>query len=97
MNQAAVRPVHFKESLSRSVAKTATYRIFIMALDFLTLYLFTGKVKIALGFVLVSNTYTTVGYFLHERAWDRVKWGKTKAVSRDDGLAADGAVPEEVK
>jgi len=40
------------------------------------IYLFTGKAKIALGFMVVSNVYTTVEYFAHERIWDRIKWGK---------------------
>ena len=46
-----------------------------MILDFSTIYLFTHKAKIAAGFMVVSNAYTTVGYFAHERIWDRVKWG----------------------
>jgi len=25
--------------------------------------------------MLVSNIYTTVGYFLHERLWARIRWG----------------------
>ena len=28
--------------------------------------------------MIVSNIYTTIGYFLHERIWDRIKWGKIK-------------------
>ena len=62
-------------SARRSVAKAVTYRILIMSLDFLTIYLFTRTVRIALGFMIVSNLYTTVGYFLHERAWAHIRWG----------------------
>ena len=64
------------ETLSRSILKTVSYRVAILILDFTSIYLLTGKVKIAFGFMLVSNIYTTIGYFLHERIWDRVKWGK---------------------
>jgi uncharacterized membrane protein len=59
----------------RSVVKALTYRIVIMCLDFATIYLFTRKVHIALGFMVASNIYTTVGYFAHERLWARIKWG----------------------
>ncbi len=59
----------------RSIVKAVTYRVFIVALDFAAIYLFTGKVEVALGFMLVSNIYTTVGYFLHERLWARIQWG----------------------
>lgn len=69
---------HFKESWFRSLAKTISYRIMILVLDFTVVYLFTGKVEIAIGFMVVSNIYTSVGYYMHERVWDRVKWGKIK-------------------
>jgi uncharacterized membrane protein len=61
--------------LSRSVVKAITYRILIMCLDFVTIYLFTGAIRVAVGFMVVSNIYTTIGYFVHERFWARVQWG----------------------
>jgi len=64
------------ETLRRSVVKTISYRLVILILDFLCIYLFTGKIKVALGFTIVSNVYTTVCYFLHERMWNKIKWGK---------------------
>ena len=66
-------------SARRSVTKTITYRILIMSLDFLTIYLFTGAVRIAIGFMIASNTYTTLAYLLHERIWARIRWGIEKA------------------
>ena len=59
----------------RSVVKAVMYRILIMCLDFATIYLFTGAVHIAIGFMIASNVYTTVAYVLHERLWARIKWG----------------------
>jgi len=76
MEQLSAESHHSRETLSRSIAKTVTYRVLIMILDFSTIYLFTGKAKIALGFMVVSNVYTTVGYFAHERICDRIKWGR---------------------
>ena len=67
---------HSEETLRRSVVKTISYRLAILILDFISIYLFTGKIKIALGFMIVSNIYTTIGYFIHERIWDKIKWGK---------------------
>ena len=67
-----------KDSWKRSLVKTITYRIAILALDFIVIYLFTGKYVIALGFMILSNIYTTVGYYAHERIWDRIKWGTKK-------------------
>jgi uncharacterized membrane protein len=76
MERLSAESHHSRESLSRSITKTVTYRVLIMILDFSTIYLLTGKVKIAVGFMVASNVYTTIAYFAHERIWDRVKWGK---------------------
>ena len=65
-----------EETLRRSVVKTISYRIIILILDFGFIYLFTGKLKVAFGFMIVSNIYTTAGYFFHERIWGKIKWGK---------------------
>jgi adenylylsulfate kinase len=65
------------ETLKRSLVKTISYRIVILILDFTSIYLFTGQTKVAFGFMIVSNIYTTVLYFFHERAWEKIKWGRT--------------------
>ena len=67
---------HATESFPRSILKTISYRVAILILDFSSIYLFTHQIKVAVGFMLVSNVYTTLGYFIHERIWDRIKWGK---------------------
>jgi adenylylsulfate kinase len=64
-------------SRKRSLVKALTYRVAIVCLDFLAIYIFTRKVDVALGFMVVSNVYTTVGYFVHERIWAHIAWGTT--------------------
>jgi uncharacterized membrane protein len=64
-----------RASRRRSVVKAITYRGIIICLDFLVIYLLTGKVSTAAAFMIVSNIYTTVAYFLHERAWAGIRWG----------------------
>jgi adenylylsulfate kinase len=66
----------FREYLSRSVVKAVSYRIIVVIADFVAVYFFTSRVDIAAGFVLVSNIYTSVLYFVHERFWDRIAWGR---------------------
>ena len=61
--------------LRRSIVKAVTYRILIMCMDFATIYIFTGALRVAIGFVIVSNIYTSVAYFVHERIWARFNWG----------------------
>jgi uncharacterized membrane protein len=59
----------------RSVLKALTYRLVIMVLDFATIYLFTRTLRVALGFMIASNLYTTLAYLGHERLWARITWG----------------------
>ncbi|MCX6773525.1 MAG: DUF2061 domain-containing protein [Candidatus Micrarchaeota archaeon] len=72
---------HFGDSWKRSILKTVTYRIAIIILDFVAVYLLTGKSDLAVGFVIVSNIYSSISYYIHERVWDRIKWGLVKSKS----------------
>ncbi len=69
-------PAQPTASGKRSLVKALTYRVLIVCLDFLVIYLLTHKVDVALGFMIVSNVYTTAAYFLHERLWARIAWGR---------------------
>jgi uncharacterized membrane protein len=62
-----------QETKLRSAAKAISYRLIIIILDFAVIYLMTGKTSIALGFMLISNAYTTVAYFIHERIWNKIR------------------------
>jgi len=64
-----------ERTTKRSLAKAVTYRIVIIILDFTVIYFLTGRVDVALGFMVISNIYTTAAYFVHERIWNRIKWG----------------------
>ncbi len=75
LSEAHARPTcRLAQALPR---QALTYRVVIVCLDFLAIYIFTHKVEVALGFMVVSNVYTTVGYFVHERIWAHIAWGMT--------------------
>ncbi|HTB32457.1 MAG TPA: DUF2061 domain-containing protein [Bacteroidia bacterium] len=76
METEAPKKNRLKDTMKRSIVKSLSYRLVIIILDFTTVYIFTGQVKLAIGFMLVSNIYTTVAYFLHERLWEKILWGK---------------------
>lgn len=46
-----------------------------MILDFVTIYVLTGAARVADGFMIFSNIYTTIAYVLHERLWAHINWG----------------------
>lgn len=66
-----------KEAHKRSIVKAITFRVVVMCADFLVVMFITHQYKIALGFVLLSNVSSTVLYYLHERFWNKVKWGRS--------------------
>jgi adenylylsulfate kinase len=45
-------------------------------LDVTVIYLLTGRLDVALGFMIISNVYTSVAYYFHERLWNKIGWGK---------------------
>ena len=65
-----------KEKATRSLAKAISYRIIIIILDFTVVYLLTGRFDIAFGFMVISNVYTTIAYYIHERIWNKIRWGR---------------------
>jgi uncharacterized membrane protein len=64
---------HSEETFCRFIIKTISYRVAILIMGFVAIYLFTDKIKVAPGFMIVSNIYTQIRYFFHERIWDKIK------------------------
>ena len=72
-----------RRSTKRSFVKAVTYRAVIIVLDFSVIYLLTGKIEVALGFMIISNIYTTAAYFVHERIWNKIQWGTERVKPPD--------------
>lgn len=70
--------VKFFEHSKCSLAKTITYRILITISTFIVTYYMTGDFSLTLGVTLVSNIVSTFLYFIHERIWNQIHWGKIK-------------------
>lgn len=60
--------------LSMSLTKTATFACVHFSVAFGIAYLLTGSIGIAGAIALIEPLANTVAYFLHERAWSRVRW-----------------------
>jgi uncharacterized membrane protein len=67
----------FFEGQPRTISKSITWRIVITCSNFLIPYLLTGSIGKALAFLTIATVMNITIYYLHERAWNRVKWGKT--------------------
>ena len=63
-------------SLSRSGAKAITWRAIATTTTMTLVYVFTGEADLSLGIGLLDVLTKLALYFLHERAWDRVWYGR---------------------
>lgn len=64
------------DSHKRTTAKTITWRIIASVTTMTLVYLFTGEWTLSLGIGLVEVVSKMLFYYLHERAWSRIAWGK---------------------
>ena len=69
----------FKETKERSIVKSVTYRILVILSDLIVIYLLTKKVTATIAITIFTNIASTIFYFLHERMWNFINWGKQRA------------------
>ena len=65
-----------RDSHARSVAKSISWRIIATLTTIVVVFLFTGNIKISLGVGAVELVAKLLFYYFHERAWDKVHWGR---------------------
>jgi uncharacterized membrane protein len=64
------------EQHHRSVTKAISYRVLSLSVDAVVAYFFTQDVMFSAGIVVLVNGYSTILYYLHERAWANIRWGR---------------------
>jgi len=65
-----------EEKVKRSLAKTVSWRVVGTVATFLISWLITGALTLAFSIGIIELISKLVLYFLHERAWNKIKWGK---------------------
>lgn len=60
----------------RSLVKTISWRITGSGATFGISYLISGNFVIAGSIASIQLVTNTVLYFIHERIWNRIKWGQ---------------------
>ena len=64
------------EHISRSLVKAISFRIVVVTSDFLIITTVTGSSSAATGIAVFTNLFSTLLYFLHERIWNNISWGR---------------------
>ena len=67
------------ESHARSIAKAVSYRVLGSASTVLIFYVLSRDIKMSFGAGALDSVVKIGMYFLHERLWARISFGKPKA------------------
>jgi adenylylsulfate kinase len=60
---------------SRTLIKTLTWRVLATTTTVVIVFLFTGKLVLSLSIGGVELFAKLAIYYVHERIWDKIKWG----------------------
>ncbi len=63
---------------ARSLAKTISWRITGSGATFLISYAVLGNAAISGTIAIIQLTFNTLLYFIHERVWNKIKWGQSE-------------------
>jgi uncharacterized membrane protein len=64
------------DTVSRSVAKTFSFRVVTTVANFVFAWFMTGNVAFATSLFIFQWTVVLVFYYVHERLWTWIKWGQ---------------------
>jgi uncharacterized membrane protein len=68
------------ETPKRSLAKTISWRITGSTATFFIAYFMTGDFTVAGIIGITQMIFNTVLYYVHERIWNNIVWGRIKDV-----------------
>ncbi len=66
------------ETHKRSLAKTISWRIIATVVTMLISYLWLREWGTAIALALTANAIKGVLYYLHERGWNKISFGRKK-------------------
>lgn len=66
------------ETSYRTIVKTVSWRVIATIATFIVSYLISQNIEIASSIASIQIFIHTGLYFIHERVWLQINWGKTK-------------------
>lgn len=69
----------YKENHARSILKSVTWRVLAVVITLYSIWLCTGALAVSIESTVVVSVLSTIAYYLHERVWDRLSWGRVAA------------------
>ena len=68
----------YKETNTRSIVKGVSWRIIATSTTIIIVYVFFGRLDLAIAAGLIETVIKVALYWLHERVWFKIHWGKKK-------------------
>lgn len=68
----------FQETKTRTILKTVLWRIIATLITWGSLYYFTGQFFESSKITIVAAAIGMATYYVYERAWNDISWGKYK-------------------
>lgn len=68
----------YKDTNKRSIAKGISWRIFATTTTIVIVYIFFGRLDLAIAAGILETVAKIILYWAHERAWVKIKWGRKK-------------------
>lgn len=65
-----------EETHARSIVKGFSWRILATTITIILVFVFTGEVILAFGVGGLEFFSKFIVYYLHERVWNKIKWGR---------------------
>jgi len=70
----------FYETKTRTLTKTVLWRIIATLITWGTVYFYTGKLSESIEITLVAAVIGMIVYYIYERVWNKIQWGKKEEI-----------------
>ena len=68
----------YKDTNKRSIVKGISWRVFATTTTVIIIYVFFGRLDLAVAAGIIETFAKVALYWAHERAWVKVRWGRKK-------------------
>lgn len=68
----------YKDTNKRSIVKGISWRVFATTTTIIIVYIFFGRLDLAIAAGILETVAKIALYWAHERAWVKIKWGRKK-------------------
>ncbi len=68
----------YRETNTRSIVKGISWRVVATTTTIIIVYVFFGRLDLAIAAGVMETVFKVALYWLHERAWFKIRWGKKR-------------------